>query len=286
MGDDCARIAPSPGMELSVTTDTLVEGRHFLPNADPRALGHKALAVNLSDLAASGAKPRWFLLALSLAAADDKWLAPFSAGLFALADAHGAELVGGDTTRGPQVAITITAIGELPAGTSLTRGGARPGDDVWVSGALGGAALALVHPELPEAARRLHRPQPRVALGQALRGLASACIDVSDGFAADLGHILERSGAGARIAYESIPKDVSFERVSDGDLERRCVLSGGDDYELLFAAPRQHRSAVEALSGVSRVGEIVSGMDLMIVDAQGRPVAHGGGFDHFGAGRR
>jgi thiamine-monophosphate kinase len=273
-------------MELSVTTDTLVEGRHFLPNADPRALGHKALAVNLSDLAASGAKPRWFLLALSLPAADEKWLAPFSEGLFALADAHGAELVGGDTTRGPQLTITLTAIGEVPAGTALTRGGAKPGDDVWVSGVLGGAALALVHPELEQAARRLHEPQPRVALGQRLRGLASACIDVSDGFAADLGHILERSGVGVRVAYESIPKDASFKSITDGDVERRCVLSGGDDYELLFTASRQQRSAIEALQDVSRVGEIVPGKGLRILDAQGNEVAHQGGFDHFGPGRR
>jgi thiamine-monophosphate kinase len=273
-------------MELSVTTDTLVEGRHFLPNAEPRALGHKALAVNLSDLAASGARPRWFLLALSLPAADEKWLAPFSEGLFALAAAHGAELVGGDTTRGPQVTITITAIGEVPAGMALTRAGAKPGDDVWVSGALGGAALALVHPELAQAARRLHEPQPRVALGQRLRGLASACIDVSDGFAADLGHILERSGVGALVKFDSIPRDPSLGNVGDEDLVRRCVLSGGDDYELLFTAPRQHRSAVEALRDVSRVGEIVSGKGLRILDAQGNEVVHQGGFDHFGPHRR
>lgn len=269
-----------------MTTDTLIEGRHFLPNAEPGALGHKALAVNLSDLAASGAKPRWFLLALSLPAPDEKWLEAFADGLYALAGAHGAELIGGDTTRGPQVSITITALGEIPEGKALTRGGAGAGDDIWVSGALGGAALALVHPELAEAARRLHRPQPRVALGQRLRGLASACIDVSDGFAADLGHILARSGVGARVAYESIPKDVSFRGVPDGELERRCVLSGGDDYELLFTAPRARRKEVEALKEVARVGEIVAGKDLAIVDAQGRPVAYQGGFDHFGPGRR
>lgn len=269
-----------------MTTDTLIEGRHFLPNVEPRTLGHKALAVNLSDLAASGAKPRWFLLALSLAAPDEKWLQAFSEGLFALADAHGAELVGGDTTRGPQVAITLTAIGEVPAGTALTRGGARAGDDVWVSGTLGGAALALVHPELADAARRLHEPQPRVALGQKLRGLASAAIDVSDGLAADLGHLLERSGVGAHLDYSRLPKDVSFGKISDAELERRCVLSGGDDYELLFTAPKERRSEVGALGEATRIGEIRAAGGLEILDAQGKPVPHQGGFDHFGPARR
>jgi thiamine-monophosphate kinase len=286
VGDDCARIQPSPGMELSVTTDTLIEGRHFLPNVAPRTLGHKALAVNLSDLAASGAKPRWFLLALSLAAPDERWLQAFSEGLFALADAHGAELVGGDTTRGPQVSITITAIGEVPAGTALTRGGAKAGDEVWVSGSLGGAALALVHPELEEAARRLHEPQPRIALGQKLRGLASAAIDVSDGLAADLGHILERSGVGAVVQFDSVPRDPSFGGVNDESLVRRCVLSGGDDYELLFTVPKERRSEAGKLGDAARIGEIRAASGLEIVDAQGRPVPHEGGFDHFGPARR
>ena len=266
-------------MELSVTADMLVEGRHFLPAAEPRALGHKALAVNLSDLAASGAVPRWFMLALCLPAADERWLQAFSDGLFALAAAHSVTIAGGDTTRGPHVVIAITAIGELPAGTALTRSGAKPGDDVWVSGALGGASLALTHPEIPQAARRLHEPQPRVALGQKLRGLASACIDVSDGLAADLGHILERSGVGARVAFERIPREDFFEGI-DGELARRCILSGGDDYELLFTAPAARRRDVEAL-GAIRIGEIVAGRELAIVDAAGRPVPHQGGFDHF-----
>jgi thiamine-monophosphate kinase len=271
---------PSPGNDLSVTVDMLVEGRHFLPAVDPRTLGHKALAVNLSDLAASGAKPRWFFLALSLPRADERWLQAFSDGLFALAGEHGAELAGGDTTRGAQVVVSITAIGELPAGSALTRGGARAGDDVWVSGPLGGAALALVHPELPGPARRLHEPQPRVALGQKLRGLASACIDVSDGLAADLGHILERSGVGSKLYWERIPRDQDLATVKDEALLRRCVLSGGDDYELLFTAPAARRQDVEAL-GVTRIGEIVAGSALAIVDANGRAVPHHGGFDHF-----
>jgi thiamine-monophosphate kinase len=264
-------------MELSVTADMLVEGRHFLPAADPRALGHKSLAVNLSDLAASGARPRWFFLALAIPAVDEKWLQGFSDGLFALAKAHDIEIAGGDTTRGPQVVVAITALGEVPAGTALTRGGAKAGDDVWVSGTLGGAALALVHPENAAAAQRLHEPQPRVALGRKLRGLASACIDVSDGLAADLGHVLERSGVGARVEYEAIPK----EEFSDRDLERRCVLSGGDDYELLFTAPAPRREEILALGEVTRIGEIVPGNKLEVVDGQGNPVAHEGGFDHF-----
>ncbi|HWA38458.1 MAG TPA: thiamine-phosphate kinase [Burkholderiales bacterium] len=278
IGDDCARLVPSPGMELSVTADMLVEGRHFLPGVDPRTLGHKALAVNLSDLAASGAAPRWFFLSIALPAADERWLQPFSEGLFALATGHAIELAGGDTTRGPQVVVAITAIGELPAGSALTRGGARAGDDVWVSGPLGGAALALVHPEIASAAQRLHEPQPRVALGQKLRGLASACIDVSDGLAADLGHILERSGVGARVEYERIPKEDSLK--DHPDLARRCVLSGGDDYELLFTVPAAKRKDAEAL-GATRIGEIVAGRDLAILDASGLPIPHQGGFDHF-----
>ena len=237
--------------------------------------------MNLSDLAAAGATPRWFLLAIALPSVDERWLEEVCRGLFALADAHGAELVGGDTTRGPLRTIGITALGEVPAGQALGRAGARPGDDLWVSGALGGAALALAHPEIAAAARRLHEPQPRVALGMKLRGLASAAIDVSDGLAGDLGHILERSGVGAVVRYADVPRDDSFEGLNDDELERRCVLSGGDDYELLFTAPAEKRRRVEALREATRIGEIVPGKGLKIVDARGRPVPHARGFDHF-----
>ena len=270
-------------MELAVTTDLLVEGRHFLPGADARKLGHKALAVNLSDLAACGATPRWIVLALALPAADEAWLGAFSSGLFALAERHRVELIGGDTTRGP-LAIDITAMGEVPAGRALSRAGARPGDDIWVSGSLGGAALALARPGIAEAERRLHEPEPRVALGEHLRGLASAAIDVSDGLAGDLAHILERSGVGAVVRYAQVPKDPSFASVKDPDLEASCVLSGGDDYELLFTAPGQHRAALETLLPdltLSRIGEIVAAGGLRILDEKGRPMAHRGGFDHF-----
>ncbi len=281
VGDDCARVTVRPGHELAVTTDGLMEGRHFLPDADPRKLGHKSLAVNLSDLAAAGATPRWYTLSITLPLVDEAWLEAFCDGLYALADAYGAELIGGDTNRGPLRVIDVTALGEVPAGQALSRAGAKPGDDLWVSGALGGAALALVHPGLPGAAKRLHEPQPRVALGEKLRGLASAAIDISDGLAGDLGHLLERSGVGATVRYADVPKDDSFRDVSDETLERRCVLSGGEDYELLFTVPRAKRDQARALPDVSLIGEIVAGRNLRIMDAAGKPIAHAGGYDHF-----
>jgi thiamine-monophosphate kinase len=278
----------SEGAELAVTTDMLVEGRHFSPGADPRALGHKALAVNLSDLAAAGATPRWITLALALPSADEEWLKGFSEGLFALADRHGVELIGGDTTRGP-LTIDITAFGEVPAGKALSRAGARPGDDVWVSGELGGAALALVHPGIAGAAKRLHEPEPRVALGERLRGLAHAAIDLSDGLAGDLAHILERSAAGAVVHYERIPSDVSFKKIQNPSLEAQCVLSGGDDYELLFTAGQDRRALLESISKdlglpLSRIGEITAPAGkLVVLDKGGNPMSHRGSYDHFRA---
>jgi thiamine-monophosphate kinase len=287
VGDDCARIRVADGMELSITTDLLIEGRHFLPGADARKLGHKALAVSLSDLAAGGATPKWATLALSLPAADEAWLGAFADGLFALAERHGVDLIGGDTTRGPLV-IDITAFGEVPAGDALSRAGAQPGDDIWVSGELGGAALALVHPELEGPAKRLHEPLPRVALGQRLRRLARAAIDVSDGLAGDLGHILERSRVGAVLEYQRIPRDAAFGKLADAKLEAQCVVSGGDDYELLFTAAQSRRAEVEALSGelslkLSRIGEITSGAAATILDREKKPMPYRRGFDHFAA---
>jgi len=287
VGDDCALLRPDAGLDLAVTTDMLVEGRHFLPDAEPRALGHKALAVNLSDLAAMGATPRWVTLALALPAIDAPWLEAFSAGLFALAARYNVDLVGGDTTRGAVRTISITAIGEVPPGLALERAGARPGDDVWVSGELGGAALGLVRPEIAEAAKRLHLPEPRVELGERLRRLAHAAIDVSDGLAGDLAHILERSNVGASVEYARIPKCAAFAKLGDPELEKNCVLSGGDDYELVFTAPRAHRPELESLArelglALTRIGEIHGGTpQLAVLDAQGKPLAHRGGFDHF-----
>ncbi|WP_038203922.1 thiamine-phosphate kinase [Xenophilus azovorans] len=300
VGDDCALLAPAPGMQLAVSSDMLVEGRHFLATVDPAALGHKALAVNLSDLAAAGAKPLAFTLALALPSVDDAWLAGFARGLFALADAHGCTLAGGDTTRGP-LTICVTVFGEVPAGGALLRSGARAGDDLWVSGTLGDARLALevfrgtlaVPAEVFAAARaRMERPTPRVALGQALRGTATSAIDVSDGLAGDLGHVLRASGVGAtldadaaaaRVAARGAPGMEAF----DAPAWRSLALAGGDDYELAFTAPAAARAAVEAAgraagTPVTRIGRIEAEPGLRIVDAQGAPVAQRfASFDHF-----
>jgi thiamine-monophosphate kinase len=287
VGDDCALLRPDAGLDLAVTTDMLVEGRHFRPDAEPRALGHKALAVNLSDLAAMGATPRWATLALALPALDEAWLAEFAAGLFALAARYNLDLVGGDTTRGAARTISITAIGEVPPGLALERAGARAGDDVWVSGELGGAALGLAHPEIAEAAKRLNLPEPRVELGERLRRLAHAAIDVSDGLAGDLAHILERSGVGATVQYDLIPRPHALIALKNAELEKNCVLSGGDDYELVFTAPRENRAELDALArelglALTCIGEVRGGdARLTVLDAQGRPLAHRGGFDHF-----
>jgi thiamine-monophosphate kinase len=287
IGDDCALLRPDAGLELAVTTDMLVEGRHFLPGADPAALGHKALAVNLSDLAAVGATPRWVTLSLALPAADERWLADFARGFFALAGRYDVDLIGGDTTRGPLLTVSVTALGEVPSGVAMYRASARPGDDIWVSGEVGGAALALKHPDVKEVADRLHRPEPRVELGERLRGLARAAIDVSDGLAGDLAHILERSQVGAVIEYPKIPRPAALARFAD--LERDCVLSGGDDYELLFTAAQAQRAEIEALSrelriALTRIGSIqTGGPKLQVLDAAGKPLAHRGGFDHFSA---
>jgi len=287
VGDDCALLRPDAGLDLAVTTDMLIEGRHFRPDVEPRALGHKALAVNLSDLAAMGATPRWATLAIALPAAEPAWLAEFSAGFYALAERYGVELIGGDTTRADARAISVTAIGEVPPGMALERAGAQPGDDVWVSGELGGAALGLAHPEIAEAAKRLHLPEPRVELGERLRRLAHSAIDVSDGLAGDLGHIAERSGVHAIVEYERIPRGASFEKLKAPELERDCVLSGGDDYELLFTAPSGRSAELGALAAelklpLTRIGRIEAGeARVTVLAADGKPIAHRGGFDHF-----
>lgn len=298
VGDDCALLQPAPGMQLAVSTDMLVEGRHFLSTVDPRRLGHKALAVNLSDLAACGAQPLAFTLSLSLPQVDERWLAGFSQGLFALADAHGCELVGGDTTRGP-LCINITVFGEVPAGQTLLRSGAHAGDDLWVSGTLGDARLALeafrgtvsLPQDVFETARlRLEQPQPRVALGVALRGIASAAIDLSDGLAGDLAHVLRLSNAGATIELPRVPSllaaaraglQLPAERIED------LVLSGGDDYELAFTAAPQRRAAVEAAAAATgtpatRIGRIDAEPGLRVLDVDGRTLERSfASFDHF-----
>ena len=303
VGDDCALLAPAPGMQLAVSSDMLVEGRHFFADVDPEALGHKALAVNLSDLAACGARPLAFTLALSLPRVHEPWLAGFSRGLLQLADAHGCQLVGGDTTRGP-LNICITVFGEVPPGQALLRSGARPGDDLYVSGTLGDARLALEallgHITLPadvlaRARLRLERPTPRVALGLALRGIASSAMDLSDGLVGDVSHILRASGVGAVIDVD-VTSNLIAERAflaSDGgtlnaEWMRQCVLSGGDDYELAFTAPAAQRHAVATAAqasgvAVTRIGAVVGQPGLSLVDSQGRGVeSRYASFDHFG----
>lgn len=302
VGDDCALLQPAPGTQMAISCDMLVEGRHFFADVDPEALGHKALAVNLSDLAACGARPLAFTLALSLPQADEAWLAPFARGMLALADAHGCELIGGDTTRGP-LNICITVFGEVPApqgrSQALLRSGARPDDDIWVSGTLGEARLALealsgrrtLPPEVLAALRpRLEQPTPRVALGLALRGVAHAAIDLSDGLVGDLGHILQASACAASIQTELAAALLDTPRLQGclDDAQRlSLVLAGGDDYELLFTAPVSAREAVQAASRqaatpVTRIGRIETGAGLRLVDAQGRPVAgQYTSFDHF-----
>ncbi len=311
VGDDCALLQPRPGMQLAISSDMLVEGRHFFSDVEPSALGHKALAVNLSDLAACGAAPLAFTLALALPSVDEVWLGAFSRGLLALADEHGCELVGGDTTRGP-LNICITVFGEVPLqdgrSQALLRSGARAGDDLYVSGTFGDAALALdvlrgrlgVPAAVLAAARlRLERPSPRVALGQALRGIASAAIDVSDGLLGDLGHILKQSGVGATVAADTAAGLVAARAVYAGaaipldpppsqDDWRRWALAGGDDYELLFAAPLSKRGEVAAAgqasgTAVTRIGQVDAQPGLRLIDGQGQPLANNHvSFDHFG----
>ena len=294
-GDDCALVAPSPGMTLAITTDMLVEGTHFLPDTDPSRLGWKALAVNLSDLAAMGARPRWALLAGSLPEACDSWIGAFAEGLFACATRFGVDVIGGDTTRGPRN-LCLTAIGELPAGTALRRDAALPGDDLWVSGQPGLAALGLAHLQgttrLPEAlAERcldsLLRPLPRVELGLCLRGLAHAAIDISDGLLADLGHILERSGVAAEVFVAQLPP---LRPDADPVLARRCQLAGGDDYELMFSASPEKRSELAALAGrlalpLWRCGHLLGSVPgrLAVFGEEGQLLAiDQRGYDHFG----
>ena len=293
-GDDCALLQPTPGMQWAVSTDALVEGRHFLSTVPPDALGHKSLAVNLSDLAACGARPVAFTLSLTLPRVDEPFLAGFAAGLYALADAHGIELVGGDTTAGP-LNIGITVMGEVPPGQALRRGGAKPGDELWVSGRLGDARLALeafrgqvaLRGEAFDDVRRaMERPQPRVALGLALRGVASAAIDLSDGLVGDLGHVLRASAVGATLRLADIPHGPHVAACTEGQ-QRQCLLAGGDDYELLFAAPasvhaRVRDAGVRAGTPVTCIGTLDAASGLRVVDADGAavPLAERA-FDHF-----
>jgi thiamine-monophosphate kinase len=294
VGDDCALITPVAGETLAVSSDMLVEGRHFFTGADPEKLGHKALAVNLSDLAAMGARPMAFTLALALPSADETWLAAFAKGLFALADAERIELIGGDTTRGPRN-LCITVMGSVPEDQALRRDAARAGDDLWVSGTLGDARVALealqqkisLTPTLLALAEpRLHQPTPRCALGLALRGIAHAAIDVSDGLLGDLGHVLSRSQLSAVIETDRLPAGpVLMQQPPERRLE--YLLNGGDDYELCFtAAPAQrdavYSAAASAETAVTRIGHLTHGSGVTLLDAAGGPLSFvSRSFDHF-----
>jgi thiamine-monophosphate kinase len=295
VGDDAALMRLPHGMELAVSTDMLVAGRHFLPDAEPYLLGHKALAVNLSDLAAMGARPRWATLSLALPEADEGWLEAFSRGFFDLANRFDVDLVGGDTTRGP-LNLCVTVLGEVASGRAMRRDRAQPGDDVWVSGDLGSASLGLRHvlgdvslprEEADACLRRLHAPEPRVVLGQALLGIAHAAIDISDGFMADLCHVLDRSGMGAEVGLLDLPAHPAVASRLDSPLARQCLLAGGDDYELCFTAPPEHARAIldagaRAGVDVTRVGRISREPGLRILGADGQAMQlEMRGYDHF-----
>ncbi len=297
-GDDAALLRPTEGHQLVIAADMLVEGRHFLVDADAESLGWKSLAVNVSDIAAMAATPRWALLSLALPEVDADWLKAFATGFYACADAFGVDLVGGDTTRGTRN-LSVTICGEVPTGAAARRDGARVGDDLWVSGQPGRAVLALWHlrDALPlDAGHRdaclqaMHLPQPRVALGAGLRGIASAMLDVSDGLLGDLGHMLDASEVGAEVFADALPLATLIDACGDPARAQRACLSGGDDYELLFSAPPAKRSMLRALSEsldlpLHRIGAIVPTADgLTLRDAAGgkQGIARRG-FDHFAA---
>jgi len=286
IGDDAALLAPAPGQHLVVAMDTLNAGVHFPAGTAPAAIGWKALAVNLSDLAAMGATPAWCTLSLSLPAGDNGFVDGFLDGFLALASAHGVALVGGDTTRGP-LSACVTAHGFVAPGCALRRAGADVGDDVWVSGTLGDAAAALAQWQAGDAIDpalrvRLERPMPRVALGLALRGIASACIDVSDGLLADLGHLCLASGVGAEVEVDALPASTALVAAFDAQARRGLQATGGDDYELCFSAPPARREAIAAMPGTTRIGCIVAGDGVRAMTSAGVPwqPVHAG-YQHF-----
>jgi thiamine-monophosphate kinase len=295
VGDDAALFGVSAGQEVAASTDMLVEGIHFFPDVDPRALGHKALAVNLSDLAAMGATPRWAMLSMALPAVDHKWLEGFARGFFALAEQYGVDLIGGDTTRGP-LTLNVQVMGEVAKGKALRRDGAKVGDEVWVSGTLGDAAAAVAHRRgelvldagtLERCRNKLDWPAPRVALGRELISLAHSTIDVSDGLVGDLGHICERSHVGAVIEYAAVPSSADLRALKNKPRVDRAILAGGDDYELCFTADPSGASQIEALAttlelALTRIGRIVEGDAVTVRNESGGilPIKEGG-FDHF-----
>lgn len=299
VGDDAALVRVSEGNQLAISSDMSVADTHFFADAAPYDIGWKSLAVNVSDMAAMGANPTWATLSIALPAIDEAWLGEFSRGFFACAEAFNVDLIGGDTTRGP-LNISVTIMGEVPTGKALTRSGAQVGDDIWVSGTLGDAALALAilqkrykldanwqDKELEKRLSSLNRPQPRVSLGLALRGIATSCIDISDGLLADLGHILSASNLGAEIHLEKLPMSLyHLNHLSEPEIQT-CVLAGGDDYELCFTAPASKRKEIEAIGIQHHILLTCIAGTLMDTDLQ---AAHkdtalnlsSKGFDHFG----
>jgi thiamine-monophosphate kinase len=295
VGDDCALVDVTNGMDLAISMDTMVSGTHFFPDVDPENLGHKALAVNLSDIAAMGAMPYWAMLALTLPSVDHEWLSAFAKGFFDLATEYNVSLIGGDTTRGP-LTLTVTIMGQVPAGAALKRSGAKAGNDIWVSGNIGDAALAVAHrhgkvvlseADYREAVMRLYEPTPRVALGQALRGMATAAIDISDGLIADLGHICRLSGVGATVELGSIPVSEIGARHFNDDKGLTAIVAGGDDYELVFTAPANSRESIADLTEIlgvplTRIGQVKRGKGVSLLGADGKPMKiDGRGYDHF-----
>jgi len=289
IGDDCALLDPPAGKQLAVTMDTLVAGRHFVPHVEPESLGHKALAVNLSDLAAMGAEPAWATLALSLPEVDEQWLESFARGFSRLAAEYAVQLVGGDTTRGP-LSISIQVQGFVDPGMALRRDGAHPGDSIYVTGDLGLAALELFllqQGRLDWPADALDKPWPRVREGMSLAGIASAAIDVSDGLLADLGHICQASGTGARIQCTKLPLDQRLKQHIQSTGDWSLPLSGGDDYQLCFTVSPHRQQQLEQLMreqgfSFTLIGEMEAGRGVRVImpdGKQAKPVA--GGFDHF-----
>lgn len=296
VGDDAALMRVRPGMQLLVSSDMLVEGTHFLPEVDPFLLGWKTAAVNISDLAAMGAEPRWITLALSLPRADEAWVAALAKGFHACCHDYAVDWVGGDTTRGP-LNLCATILGEVPQGEAIRRDGASPGDDIWVSGEPGLAALGLaallegldLGADRERCLMRLHKPTPRVALGCALRGVASAMLDVSDGVLGDLRHILERSKVGAVLEESALPLQFLVQACQNPQRALKAFLSGGDDYELLFTAPTERAAQVRALARqvgvtVTPIGQIQAEPGVCLHQADGsQRVLEAGGYDHFAA---
>jgi len=268
IGDDCALLNPAAGEEIAITSDMLVEGRHFFMDANPELLGRKALAVNLSDLASMGAKPIGFTLSIALPKVDTVWLEAFSKGLFAIANQHSCPLIGGDTTAG-HLTISITAFGSIPSGKAIFRSGAKVGNDIWTSGTVGDARLALAalrhEINLPEGdlkriEHRMHNPTPRVELGIKIREVASAALDISDGLLGDLQHILKQSQVSAEVFLDQLPKSETLQKQSE-DIQNQFAASGGDDYEICFTAPIEKRGAIGEISAalnlpLTRIGSI------------------------------